>query len=103
MGDKEGEATGVVSNSVVCSNIYVDSIKAMAESVGISNLQDEAAKEIAEDVTFRLKVIIQDAVKFMEMGKRRKLCAQDFDFSLKTKNIEVGGREFTEYVCSTDL
>ncbi|CAG7786505.1 unnamed protein product [Allacma fusca] len=88
MADKEGESTGPVINTVGCTNIYVDSIKAMAESVGISSLQDDAAKEIAEDVTFRLKVIIQDAVKFMELGKRRKLCTQDLDYSLKIKNIE---------------
>lgn len=61
----------------------------MAESVGVSNLQDEAAKEIAEDITYKLKLIVQDAVKFMEQAKRTKLQASDIDNSLKVKNVEV--------------
>jgi len=69
--------------------IYVDSVKAMAESVGISNMQDEAAKELAEDITYRLRHILQDAVKFMEKGKRSKLSTEDFDNALKVKNMEV--------------
>lgn len=69
--------------------VYVDTVKAMAESVGVPNLQDEAAKELAEDVTYRLRHILQDALKFMEKGKRLKLTAEDLDSALKVKNIEV--------------
>lgn len=95
MGDKETPmqgpgAPGGASGGVPCSAmLYVDSVKAMAESVGISNLQDDAAKELAEDVTYRLKCIIQDALKFMELGRRQKLNTQDIDHSLKVRNIEV--------------
>lgn len=81
MGDKESSATGTV--------LFVDSIKSMAESVGVANLEDEAAKELAEDVSYRLKLVVQDAVKFMEQARRTKLTPADIDYSLKIKNIEV--------------
>ncbi|XP_035714798.1 transcription initiation factor TFIID subunit 6 isoform X2 [Folsomia candida] len=80
MGDKESSATGTV--------LFVDSIKSMAESVGVANLEDEAAKELAEDVSYRLKLVVQDAVKFMEQARRTKLTPADIDYSLKIKNIE---------------
>lgn len=94
MGDKEApfQGAGSTGNPSVPSSaatLYVDSVKAMAESVGISNLQDDAAKELAEDVTYRLKCIIQDAQKFMELGRRVKLNTQDIDHGLKVRNVEV--------------
>jgi len=92
MGDKDGGSGGgggSGSGGLGGSVLYVDSIKTMAESIGVANLEDEAAKELAEDVTFRLKLILQDAVKFMEQGRRVKLTTHDIDHSLKVKNIEV--------------
>lgn len=65
-----------------------ESIKIIAESVGISNISDEAAKLIADDMTYRLKMIIQDAKKFMGHAKRKKLSINDVDHTLKVKNIE---------------
>lgn len=71
------------------SALSLDSMKVIAESVGIANLGDDAAKELADDVTFRLKVIVQDAMKFMHHSKRQKLSITDIDHALKIKNIEV--------------
>jgi transcription initiation factor TFIID subunit 6 len=92
MGDKEGSTGSSGGGGLSGSTLYVDSMKAMAESIGVANLEDEAAKELAEDVTFRLKLIVQDAAKFMEQGRRVKLTTHDIDFSLKVKNIEVSKR-----------
>lgn len=39
--------------------LSVESIKAIAESIGIGNLPDEAAKELGDDVSYRLKLVIQ--------------------------------------------
>lgn len=70
-------------------NLPIESMKMMAESVGVAGLSDAAAKEVADEVNFRLKTIIQDAVKFMHHGKRKKLSTNDVDHALKIKNIEV--------------
>ena len=70
-------------------NLPIESMKIMAESVGVAGLSDTAAKELAEEVNFRLKTVIQDATKFMHHGKRKKLSTLDIDHALKIKNIEV--------------
>lgn len=71
------------------SSMSVDSMKVIAESIGIASLGDDAAKELADDVTFRLKVIVQDSLKFMHHSKRQKLSTTDIDHALRVKNIEV--------------
>lgn len=70
------------------SSLSVDSMKVIAETIGIASLGDDVAKELADDVTFRLKVIIQDSMKFMHHSKRQKLSITDIDHALKSKNIE---------------
>ncbi|KOB73165.1 Transcription initiation factor TFIID subunit 6, partial [Operophtera brumata] len=43
------------------SALSLDSMKVIAESIGIANLGDDAAKDLADDVTYRLK---QDSLPF---------------------------------------
>lgn len=80
----------ITENDLYGTNFSIESMKVIAESIGIANLADDAAKELAEDVSFRVKHIIQDAAKFMNHGKRTKLLPSDIDSALKVKNIEVG-------------
>lgn len=84
MGTKSGIETDLYGTS-----FSIESIKVIAESIGIGNLPDDAAKELADDVSFRIKHIIQDAAKFMHHAKRTKLMNQDIDSALKIKNLEV--------------
>lgn len=85
MGSKSGQDVDLYGTS-----FSIESIKVIAESIGIGNLPDEAAKELADDVSYRVKHIIQDAGKFMRHAKRMKLLNMDIDSALKTKNLEVG-------------
>lgn len=80
---------GEPSDFPYSSSMTLDSMKVIAESVGIANLGDDAAKELADDITYRLKVIVQDSMKFMHHSKRQKLSIADIDHALKIKNIEV--------------
>jgi hypothetical protein len=41
------------------TSLSLESVKVIAESVGIGNLPDEAAKQLADDVSYRLKQIVQ--------------------------------------------
>lgn len=76
------------SDTLHSTAIPLESIKVIAESIGISNLSDDAAKELADDISYRLKLVIQDAAKFMNHAKRQKLHPADVDSALKIKNIE---------------
>ncbi|KAF7271491.1 TBP-associated factor 6 [Rhynchophorus ferrugineus] len=75
-------------NDLYGTNFSIESMKVIAESIGIGNLQDDAAKELAEDISFRVKHIIQDSAKFMNHSKRIKLLQTDIDSALKVRNIE---------------
>ena len=77
----------------------LDSIKIMGESIGIANLNDDAAVKLNEDLEYRLKEIIQDAAKFMRHSKNKKLTCNDIDLALKVKNIEpLYGFDTPEYI-----
>lgn len=46
-------------DSQVSPSFPPESIKVIAESIGISAVGDDVAKELAEEITFRLKLLIQ--------------------------------------------
>merc|ERR1719251_456235 len=60
----------------------------MAESINIGTLPEEAAREIAEEVTYRLRQLTQDAAKLMHHGKRAKLACEDVDQALRMTGQE---------------
>ncbi|ORY45026.1 TATA box binding protein associated factor-domain-containing protein [Leucosporidium creatinivorum] len=65
-----------------------DSVKDVAESVGIANLPDEVATALAGDVEYRLWEIIEESIKFMRHSRRTRLKVEDVDHALKARNLE---------------
>lgn len=81
------------------NHLSVESVRMMAESVGISGLNEEIVHLLNADMEFRLKEVVQDAIKFTTHAKRRKMIPSDIDCALRAKNIEpLYGFDCTEYV-----
>ena len=79
--------------------LSVDSIKMTGEAVGITNLKDDAAVKVSEDVHYMMMEVIQEASKFMRHSKRKKLVCSDLDMALKLKNVEpLYGFDTAEYI-----
>lgn len=64
-----------------------DTVKDSAELLGIA-LPEEAAKNLAMDVEYRIHEILETAIKFMRHSKRRLLSTSDINNALKVLNIE---------------
>ncbi|KAL7327202.1 histone H4-like TAF Taf6, SAGA complex subunit [Mucor circinelloides] len=65
-----------------------ETIKNVGESLGITNLKDEVATALAQDVEYRVHELIQEASKFMRHSKRTKLSVDDINAALRVKNVE---------------
>ncbi|KAJ3585236.1 hypothetical protein NHX12_013957 [Muraenolepis orangiensis] len=64
-----------------------DSVRLMAESVGVE-LGDDVAALLAEDVSYRLREATQSSSQFMRHAKRRKMTVEDFNRALRWSNVE---------------
>lgn len=82
MTAKDKVATGI------SGHFGIDSIKMIAESIGIANLPDETSRFLAEDITLKVKSLLQEAEKYAGHAKRRRVTTNDIDYALKNKNIE---------------
>ncbi|KAJ6846050.1 transcription initiation factor TFIID subunit 6 [Iris pallida] len=65
-----------------------ETIEVIAQSMGISNLSPDVASALAPDVEYRLREIMQEAVKCMRHSKRTVLTADDVDSALTLRNVE---------------
>ncbi|GAM24067.1 hypothetical protein SAMD00019534_072420, partial [Acytostelium subglobosum LB1] len=76
-------------SSSLMSVLPKETIKVIAECVGLSNLNDEIATQLASDVEYRIREIAQESIKFMKHSKREYLTTEDINHALKLRNIEV--------------
>ncbi|KAI8070980.1 transcription initiation factor TFIID subunit 6 [Gongronella butleri] len=70
------------------SAIPKETIKSIGESLGITNLKDDVAVALGQDVDYRMQELIQEATKFMRHSKRSKLTVDDINAALRVKNVE---------------
>lgn len=70
-------------------------------SVGITEIDKHVAGSLALDTESRIREVIQDALKFMRHGKRKKLNPDDITFALSGKNVQpiygFGGNDPSTY------
>ncbi|KAJ0236131.1 Transcription initiation factor TFIID subunit 6 [Hirschfeldia incana] len=65
-----------------------ETIEVTAQSIGITNLSPEAALLLAPDVEYRVREIMQEAIKCMRHSKRTTLTASDVDGALNLRSLE---------------
>ncbi|KAE8664821.1 Transcription initiation factor TFIID subunit 6 [Hibiscus syriacus] len=70
------------------SIVAKETIEVIAQSIGINNLSDDAALSLAPDVEYRMREILQEAVKCMRHSRRTVLTTDDVDGALNLRNVE---------------
>ncbi|XP_058218813.1 transcription initiation factor TFIID subunit 6-like isoform X2 [Rhododendron vialii] len=65
-----------------------ETIEVIAQSIGVSNLVPEVLPALASDVEYRVREIMQEAIKCMRHSKRTTLTADDVESALKLRNVE---------------
>ncbi|XP_050379850.1 transcription initiation factor TFIID subunit 6 isoform X2 [Argentina anserina] len=65
-----------------------ENIEVISQSIGINNLSPEVALDLAPDVEYRLREVMQEAIKCMRHSRRTELTADDVDGALNLRNVE---------------
>ncbi|PHH77089.1 hypothetical protein CDD80_958 [Ophiocordyceps camponoti-rufipedis] len=65
-----------------------ENVKDVAESVGISNLNDEALKALTQDVEYRVGQVIVEALRLMRAARRTTLTVNDAAQALRVLDVE---------------
>ncbi|DBA87405.1 hypothetical protein WJX77_003935 [Trebouxia sp. C0004] len=79
------------------SFVQPSTVHAIAQSLEVGAVSDEAAKALSPDVEYRLREVVQEAQKFMRHSKRRMLTTDDINQALRLKNVQplygFGGKD----------
>ncbi|KAK1957498.1 TATA box binding protein associated factor [Colletotrichum sublineola] len=65
-----------------------DNVRDVAESVGITNLNEDALRCLTQDVEYRIGQVIVEALRFMRASRRTTLTVNDISTALKVLNVE---------------
>ena len=63
-------------------------IATAASSIGIDNLDPALCAALGPDLEYRLREIVQEAIKFMKHSKRERLTCDDVSHALQLHNVE---------------
>lgn len=67
---------------------HPDNVKDVAESVGIGNLHDDVAENLARDVEYRIAQVLEQALKLMRHAKRTTMTTGDVALALRLLDVE---------------
>lgn len=65
-----------------------ESVKDVAESVGIANLNEDALRTLSQDIEYRIGQVIVEALRFMRAANRTTLTVQDISLAMKVLDVE---------------
>lgn len=65
-----------------------ESIRLIAEAGGHTDLSDDVAALLGEDVSYRLREATQNGAQYMKHAKRKKMTTDDFNKSLKVSDVQ---------------
>ncbi|KAG8365119.1 hypothetical protein BUALT_Bualt18G0071200 [Buddleja alternifolia] len=65
-----------------------ETIEVIAQSIGITNLSPDVLPALAADVEYRVREIMQEAIKCMRHSRRTTLTTDDVDSALGLRNVE---------------
>ncbi|KAF7144908.1 hypothetical protein RHSIM_Rhsim04G0046200 [Rhododendron simsii] len=65
-----------------------ETIEVIAQSIGINNLSPDVALALSPDVEYRMREIMQEAIKCMRHSKRTMMTTDDVDSALNLRNVE---------------
>lgn len=68
--------------------IEKESIEVIAQSIGVGNLSPDVLPAFAADVEYRVREIMQEAIKCMYHAKRTALTSDDVDTALQLRKME---------------
>ncbi|XP_002168543.2 transcription initiation factor TFIID subunit 6 [Hydra vulgaris] len=95
----EGQGFDEKTKEIVDSAFTSEIIKVIVESNSYDKPPDDVLQYLADNITFKVKKVIQEAVKFQNKSKRLKLTSRDIDHSLKVQNVEpVYGFSSSDFV-----
>ncbi|XP_060191138.1 transcription initiation factor TFIID subunit 6-like isoform X2 [Lycium barbarum] len=70
------------------SIVLEEAIEVISQSIGITNLSPDVLPALAADVEYRIREIMQEAIKCMRHSKRTTLSTDDVDSALTLRNVE---------------
>lgn len=70
------------------SVVEKDSIEVIAQSIGVGNLSPDVLPSLAADIEYRVREIMQEAIKCMRHAKRTAMTSDDVDTALDLRKME---------------
>mmetsp|Transcript_2878 Transcript_2878/g.5681 ORF Transcript_2878/g.5681 Transcript_2878/m.5681 type:complete len:497 (+) Transcript_2878:197-1687(+) len=80
---------GDISGDGMGAHVRPETIRLVADSVGLSTLAPEVAAVLAPEVEYRMREIIQEALKFMRHSRRGELSTEHLNDALRLHNSQA--------------